>query len=56
MENINTDDWVLRVNEIGGALSVALNYEYKCMLAELCCLLLCPIFMDLYFKDQQDQE
>ena len=29
MENINTDDWVLRVNEIGGALSVALNYEYK---------------------------
>ena len=29
MENINTDDWVLRVNEMGGVLSVALNCEYK---------------------------
>ena len=28
MENINADDWVLRVSEIG-FLSVALNYEYK---------------------------
>ena len=30
MDNINTGDWVLRVNEIGGGgLSVALNCEYK---------------------------